>query len=196
MVRRPVRAPLTWRSVRVNLNSATITNGAGTTASLTGAGYQSDRRTLQIDTTAATVTQVVASPGSGTENPGAVITITVDLSKAVTVTGTPTLKLNLMAPPRPIPAALALNALTFSYTVGATDGNGTDLLPLLQVNLMPGGATVKRCGGQTPPICRAAMIDVPGPFDRSATGRRFGFRDAFVGRCGHRIHNHPDARFE
>ncbi len=48
----------------------------------------------QIDTTIPTVTQVVASPGSGTENPGDVITITVDLSKAVTVTGTPTLTLN------------------------------------------------------------------------------------------------------
>ena len=43
--------------------------------------------TLQIDTTIPTVTQVVASPGSGTENPGDVITLTLDLSKAVTVTG-------------------------------------------------------------------------------------------------------------
>src|SRR6202021_1265370 len=50
-----------------NSNSATIKNGAGTAANLAGA-VTSPSGTLQIDTTAPTVTQVIASPGSGTEN--------------------------------------------------------------------------------------------------------------------------------
>ena len=128
-----------------NSNSATIKNGAGTAASLTGA-VTSPSGTLQIDTTAPTVTQVIASPGSGTENPGDVITLTVDFSKAVTVTGTPTLTLN-DGGTATYTGGSGTNALTFSYTVRATDAT-VPTLAITQTNL-PGGATVKDAAGNT-----------------------------------------------
>jgi hypothetical protein len=127
----------------VNLNGAAIKNGAGTTASfatLSGLAQVG----AQIDTTIPTVTQVVASPGSGTENPGAVITLTLDLSKAVTVTGTPTLTLNDGATAT-YTGGSGTNALTFSYTVAATDST-VPTLAITQVNL-PSGATVMDAAG-------------------------------------------------
>ena len=54
------------------------------------------------------------------ENPGAVITLTLDLNEAVTVTGTPTLTLNDGAIAT-YTGGSGTNALTFSYTVAATD---------------------------------------------------------------------------
>ena len=140
-----------------NSNSATIKNGAGTAASLTGA-VTNPAGTLQIDTTTPTVTQVVASPGSGTENPGDVITLTVDLSKAVTVTGTPTLTLNDGAIATYVSGS-GTNALTFSYTVAATDST-VPTLAITQVNL-PSGATVKDAAGNAANLS-GAVTTFPG----------------------------------
>ena len=114
--------------------------------------------TLQIDTTIPTVTQVVASPGSGTENPGDVITLTVDLSKAVTVTGTPTLTLNDGAIATYVSGS-GTNALTFSYTVAATDST-VPTLAITQVNL-PSGATVKDAAGNAANLS-GAVTTFPG----------------------------------
>ena len=140
-----------------NSNSATIKNGAGTAASLAGA-VTNPAGTLQIDTTIPTVTQVVASPGSGTENPGAVITLTVDLSEAVTVTGKPTLTLNDGAIATYVSGS-GTNALTFSYTVAATNST-VPTLAITQVNL-PGGATVKDAAGNAANLS-GAVTTFPG----------------------------------
>ena len=106
----------------VNLNSATVKNGAGTAANLTGA-VTNPAGTLQIDTTAPTVSSVVASgtgitAGSGDLAAGSVVTLTVNLSSAVTVAGgTPTLTLN-DGGTATYTGGSGSNALTFSYTVG------------------------------------------------------------------------------
>ncbi len=82
----------------VNLNSATIKDGAGNAANLTGA--VTTLTGLQIDTTTPAVSSVVATgtgitSGTGDLNAGHVVTLTVNLSEAVTVAGgTPTLTLN------------------------------------------------------------------------------------------------------
>jgi len=94
--------------------------------------------------TTPSVTQVVASPTSGIENVGKTITLTLDLNEAVTVTGTPTLTLN-DGGIATYKSGSGTSALTFSYTVGATDTN-TSALAVTAVNL-PGGASVKDAAG-------------------------------------------------
>ena len=127
----------------INLNGATVKNGAGTAATfatlsgLTQVG-------AQIDTMTPAVTQVVASPGSGTENPGDVVTLTLTMSEAVTVTGTPTLTLN-DGGTATYTSGSGTNALTFSYTVGAADST-VPTLAIIQANL-PSGATVTDVAG-------------------------------------------------
>ena len=114
--------------------------------------------TLQIDTTIPTVTQVVALPVSGTENTGALITLTVDLNKAVTVTGTPTLTLN-DGGTAIYTGGSGTNALTFSYTIGVTDTT-VPTLAITQVNL-PNGATVKDAAGNAANLA-GAVTTFPG----------------------------------
>ena len=136
----------------VNLNGATIKNGAGTVASFTTLSGLTQVG-AQIDTTIPTVTQVVASPGSGVENPGDVVTLTVDMNKAVTVTGTPTLTLNDGAVAT-YSGGSGTNALTFSYAVAATDST-VPTLAVTQVNL-PSGATVMDAAGNVADLSGAA----------------------------------------
>ena len=76
----------------VNLNGATIKDGAGNGANLSLSGIA--QGSPQIDTTAPTVSSLTESPSSGDLNVGKVVTLTVNLSEAVTVAGTPTLTLN------------------------------------------------------------------------------------------------------
>src|SRR5258706_16300749 len=73
----------------VNLNGATLRDGAGNAANLSLTGLT--QGSPQIDTTPPSVTQVIASPANGTEFPGK---LTLAFGEAVTVTGTPTLTLN------------------------------------------------------------------------------------------------------
>src|SRR5712671_4058500 len=75
----------------VNLGTATITDVARNAATLTGA-VTNPVGTLVIDTTAPTVSSVVASgtgitAGAGTLGVGGVVTLTVNLSEVVTVAG-------------------------------------------------------------------------------------------------------------
>ena len=87
----------------VNLNGATVKDGAGNAANLTGA-VANPAGTLQIDTTSRAdgILCLVASgtgitAGSGDLAAGSVVTLTVNLSEAVTVNttgGTPSLTLN------------------------------------------------------------------------------------------------------
>jgi hypothetical protein len=77
----------------LNLNGATIQDGAGNDAVLSGA-VANPSGTLKIDTTPPTVTSVVSSPATGEVTSGQLVTISFGMSEAVTVTGTPVLLLN------------------------------------------------------------------------------------------------------
>ena len=138
----------------VNANGATVKDGAGNAASLSGA-VTNPSGTLQISGTGPTVSSVVASgtgitAGSGDLGAGSVVTLTVNLSRAVTVAGgTPTLTLN-DGGTATYTGGSGTNALTFSYTVGA--GQNTADLAVTAVNL--NGATV-RTARATRPACRA-----------------------------------------
>ena len=99
----------------VNLNSATITDGAGNTANLSLTGLTQSGP--QIDTTTPTISSVSESPSSGDLNAGKTVTLTLNLSEAVTVSGgTPTLTLNDGGTATYIGGS-GTSALTFSYTV-------------------------------------------------------------------------------
>jgi large repetitive protein len=135
----------------VNLPSgASVQNAAGNAANLAGAAVTLTG--LQIDVTIPAVTQVVASPATGTELPGTAITLTLDMSEAVTVTGTPTLSLN-DGGTATFTGGSGTTALTFSYTVAATD-SPVAALAITQVNL-PAGATVQNAAGNTANLANA-----------------------------------------
>ena len=122
----------------VNLNSATIDDGAGNAANLSLSSVA--QSSPQIDTTTPSVTGVTASPGTGTETVGNTITFTVNMSAAVTVAGgTPTLTLN-DGGTATYASGSGTNALTFSYTVGSTDGSVSSLA-ITAVNV-PTGVTI------------------------------------------------------
>jgi 20S proteasome alpha/beta subunit len=149
----------------VNLGTATVKDGAGNTANLTGA-VTNPVGTLQIDTTAPSVTQVIASPGSGVELPGDMVTLTLTMNEAVTVTGTPTLTLN-DGGTATYTGGSGSNTLTFRYTVGATDST-VSALAITQANL-PNGATIKDGAGNAANLSGALTsfpslaIDPPTP---------------------------------
>src|SRR5439155_530045 len=130
-----------------NLNSATVKDGAGNAADLSGTATNPSG-TLQIDTTAPTVASGAASgtgitAGSGNLGDGSVVTLTVNLSEAATVAGgTPTLTLN-DGGTATYTGGSGTGALTFSYTVAA--GQNTADLAVTAVNL--NGATVKDGSG-------------------------------------------------
>ena len=109
----------------VNLNSATITDGAGNAANLSLSGLTQSGP--QIDTTTPTITSLDESPASGDLNAGKTVTLTLNLNEAVTVAGgTPTLTLN-DGGTATYTGGSGTNALTFSYTVGA--GQNTSASP-------------------------------------------------------------------
>ena len=133
----------------INLNAATVTDGAGNAANLSGA-VTNPTGTLQIDTTTPTVASVATSgtgitAGAGDLTTGNVVTLTVNLSEAVTVNttgGTPTLTLN-DGGIATYTGGTGTNALTFSYTVAA--GQNTADLAVTAVNL--NSATIKDGAG-------------------------------------------------
>jgi hypothetical protein len=133
-----------------NLNGATVKDGAGNNADLSGATNYNPAGTLQIDTLAPTVSSIVASGsgitnGAGDLNAGKVVTLTVNFSSAVTVNtsgGSPTLTLN-DGGSATYSGGSGSTALTFSYTVAA--GQNTPDLVVSSFNL--NGATVKDGSG-------------------------------------------------
>jgi len=140
----------------VNLNAATVKDGAGNAANLVGA-VVNPSGTLQVNattpsapTTTPTVASVAASgtgvtSGNGKLNTGDVVTLAVKLSEAVTVAGgTPTLTLN-DGGKATYTSGSGTNTLTFSYTVGA--GQNTSDLAVTAVNL--NAATVKNSNGSS-----------------------------------------------
>ena len=131
----------------VNLGTATVKDGAGNVASLTGA-VTNPAGTLQINVAGPTVTSLVTSgsgiaAGAGDLSAGSVVTLTLSTSAAVTVAGgTPTLTLN-DGGTATYTGGSGTNALTFSYTVAA--GQNTADLAVTGVNLDT--ATVKDSAG-------------------------------------------------
>ena len=132
-----------------NPNGATLQDAAGNSASLSGA-VTNPAGTLQIDTTAPTVTSVVTSGsgidggGNGDLNAGHVVTLTVNLSEAVTVAGgTPTLSLSNGGTASY--SGGSGTALSFSYTVGA----GQDTGDLAVTSFNPNGATLQDAAGNS-----------------------------------------------
>jgi large repetitive protein len=102
------------------LDGATIRDGAGNDAILTGAN-KNPPGTLKIDITAPTVTRVVSSPRTGEVTTGRIVTITLDMSEPTSVSGSPTLLLNdggagLFDAARSSPRALVLD-----YTVQSNE---------------------------------------------------------------------------
>ena len=137
----------------INLNSASITDGAGNAANLSLSGLTQSGP--QIDTTAPTITSIAESPSSGDLNAGKVVTITLDMSEAVTVNttgGTPTLALN-DGGTAIYTGGSGSNALTFSYTVAA--GQNTPDLSETAVNL--NGATITDGAGNAANLSLAGL---------------------------------------
>src|SRR5947207_2363178 len=127
-----------------NLNGATLQDAASNSASLSGAATN-PAGTLQIDTTAPTVTSVASSgpgidgSGNGDLNAGHVVTLTVNLSEAVTVAGgTPTLALN-NGGTASYTGGSGTAALSFGYTVGAGQDSGDLAVTSFNLN----GATLQ-----------------------------------------------------
>src|SRR4029077_18027297 len=148
-----------------NLTGATVKDGAGNAADLSGATNYNPAGILQIDTIASTVSSIAApgpgiTNGSGNLGTGQVVTLTVNMSEAVTVSttgGTPTLTLN--------DGGIATytggsdsTALTFSYTVAA--GQNTPDLVVSSFNL--NGATVKDGAGNVADLSAATNYNPAG----------------------------------
>ena len=145
----PGRTRAALAATAVNLNGATITDGAGNAANLSLTGLT--QTGPQIDTTTPTISSIAESPASGDLNAGKTVTYTLNMSEAVTVNtagGKPTLTLNDGGTATYISGS-GTNALTFSYTVAA--GQNTPDLTVTAVNL--NGATI-RMAPATPPTCR------------------------------------------
>ncbi len=165
----------------VNLGSATVKDGAGNAANLSGA-VSNPAGTLQIDTTAPTVTKVVAYPLTGVENTGARINLTLDMSKTVTVTGAPTLALN-DGGVATYSGGTGTNVLTFSYTVEAGDST-VSALAITGVNL-PNGAAIKDGAGNAAILSGAATtlsgLQIVHLSDTIASGATLELASAFSG---------------
>jgi Ca2+-binding RTX toxin-like protein len=143
----------------LNFNGATIKDTAGNTAVITGAATN-PAGTLQIDTTASTVSSVTTSgagisSGAGTVGVGTVVTLTVNFSENVLVTttaGTPTLTLN-DGGTATYTGGSGSSTLAFNYTVAA--GQNTADLTVTALNL--NGGTIKDVAGNTAVVTGAAV---------------------------------------
>ena len=111
----------------LSLNGAIITDDAGNTAVLTAANSYNPAGILQIDTTAPTVTKVVAAPATGEVVTGHTDVITLDMSEKVNVSGSPVLLLNDGGTASYDLTHSTTTALAFDYTVAAGQVT-TDLL--------------------------------------------------------------------
>jgi hypothetical protein len=102
----------------LTLNGATIEDAAGSNAVLTGA-VRNSAATLQIDTSAPTVSRVLSSPTSGEVTTGHTVRITLDMNEPVSVSGSPMLLLNDNGTASYDTARSSKTALVFDYTVAA-----------------------------------------------------------------------------
>ncbi len=111
----------------LTLNGGTITDPAANNATLTlaspgGAGSLSANKSLTIDTTAPTVSNVTASNPNGAYNAGQTIHVQINFNEPVNVTGSPKLALNTTpAQSATYASGSGTSTLTFDYTVQAGD---------------------------------------------------------------------------
>ena len=149
----------------INLNGATVGDGAGNVADLSAA-IVNPAGVLQIDTTAPTVTSVTTSPGSGSLGSGQVVAIDVTPSEAVTVSGgTPTLTLNNGGTATYDAASSTPTLLVFKYVV--QPGQNTGDLTVTGTNL--NGAIIADAAGN-PANLSGAVGNPPGVLQINATG--------------------------
>ena len=125
----------------VNLNGATIADGAGNAADLSLTGLT--QTGPQIDTTTPTVSSVTVAHGGGNVVSGVHVTITLNMSEIVEVTGTPVLSLN-DGGTATYTGGSGTSALSFSYMAAA--GQNTTALQL--TGTMSGG-TIADAAGNT-----------------------------------------------
>lgn len=130
----------------IALNGATIRDGSGNNAVLSGANGYNPTGSLQVDTIAPTVVSVATSPASGSVATGGTVTLTVAFSEVVTVTGgTPTLALNDGGTASYLSGSGG-TTLTFAHTVGA--GQTSADLALAATNAFAlNGAAIRDAGG-------------------------------------------------
>ena len=159
----------------VNLNGATIQDGAGNTANLSLAGL--NQGSPQIDTTAPTISSITESPASGDLNAGNTVTLTLNLSEAVTVAdGTPTLTLN-DGGTATYTGGSGTNALTFSYIVGA--GQNTSALAAAAINL--NSATITDGAGNAANLSLTGLTQNGPQIDTTAPAAPIIISDKVVG---------------
>jgi Ca2+-binding RTX toxin-like protein len=128
----------------LNLNGATIKDGAANAASIAGAAVNPSG-TLLIDGSVPTVSSVTTSPASGNVILGGVVTLTVNFSETVAVTttgGVPTLTLS-DGGTAIYTGGTGTNSLTFSHTVGA----GHNAADLTVTGLSLNGGTIRDIAG-------------------------------------------------
>ncbi len=156
-----------------NLNGATVKDGAGNAANLSGATNYNPAGTLQIDTTAPTVASIVPTGtgitnGTGNLGAGQAVTLTANFSEAVTVNttgGSPTLTLN-DGGTATYTGGSGTSALTFTYTAAA--GQNTPDLSISAFNL--NGATVIDGAGNAANLAGAANYNPSGSLKVNTTG--------------------------
>jgi Phosphoesterase family len=156
-----------------NLNGATVKDGAGNAANLSGATNYNPAGTLQIDTTAPTVASVVPTGtgitnGTGNLGAGQAVTLTANFSEAVTVNttgGSPTITLN-DGGTATYTGGSGTSALTFTYTAAA--GQNTPDLSISAFNL--NGATVIDGAGNAANLAGAANYNPSGSLKVNTTG--------------------------
>jgi hypothetical protein len=150
----------------VNLNGASMSDGAGNLANLSLAGLTQNGP--QIDTTVPAITAVVEQPGTGYLSAGKTVTITLDLSEAVTVAGgIPTLTLN-DGGTATYNSGSGSSALTFLDTVSLHDINVASLAATA-VNL--NGATIAGGGGNAANLSLAGLAQNGPHIDANVTAQ-------------------------
>jgi hypothetical protein len=159
-----------------NANGATITDAAGN--SLAGVPNIQLQGTLQIDTTAPTITsESFASPSGSQISAGNVVTFTLNMSEAVSVTnggnGLPTLQLNDgEVATYSGPLNTSTSALTFSYTV--RPGDFTTDLRATAFNTLPSGTTITDAAGNAANLGAFSAIDTGAQIIETANQSLFG----------------------
>jgi Bacterial Ig-like domain len=113
-------------------------------APLLGGAVTNPGGMLAIDTTAPTVTKVLASPASGEVTTGQAVSITLDTSEAINVSGAPKLLLNDGGMASYDAAHSTAKALAFDYTPAA--GDVTTGLAVSGIELSAGAAVADLAG--------------------------------------------------
>jgi len=132
-------------TMQMQIDSIQLYQKAGSGETVKGANVTPGTPTTPTTPTVTpAVTQATASPSTGIEHAGDVITLSLAFNEAVTVTGAPTLSLN-DGNVATYAGGSGTSTLTFKTTVAATDTN-TSALAITGVNL-PSGAAIKDASG-------------------------------------------------